>query len=215
MNDRSQRGILGVLFILVVGFGIACASSRLKSSSSVKSFVDPSIQPGAIKSIAVFPLRNLRLQPDQFRDINRAITDAMRKQNPGLGIMGALESVSMLNEAELADKYSEALRNYAQSGIPDVGVLQEIGKALSIDAILWGEAFDVEQRDAAYKGDRGHTALALRYELVSTSNGSLLWQATGLAHEMSEKKGTPAPTYYNVAHTALQKVLSVLPTLAN
>jgi len=47
MNDRFQRGILGVLFILVVGFGIACASTQLKSSSSVKSFVDPPAESAA------------------------------------------------------------------------------------------------------------------------------------------------------------------------
>lgn len=217
-SDRYLQTMLALLFAITVGFGIACATAPTKKGVSVKSFVEASLQPGSVKSIAVFPLRNVRLLPDELREVNRGITEAFQKQNPKLKIVGATESVSLLNAAAKADKYSEFLRNFSQSGIPDVNTLKEIGKALEINAILQGEVFSIEQLDGTTiytgAGSFGKTSLTVRYMLLSTSNGTILWDATSNAFKLSEKIGEPAPSLLEVIQMAQEKILTALPTLA-
>lgn len=215
LSERSLRGMLAVLFVVTVGFSIACASAPVPvmQSASVRTFVEPSLQPGAVKSIAIFPMRNVRLQPDELREINRSITEGFRKQNPQLKIVGATESVTMLNDGGLAEKYSEFLRNYSQSSIPDVKILQEIGRSLGVNAILQGEVFSVNQMDAPSKMYYGKTSLQMRYILLSTSNGSILWDSSSSAFKLSEP-GQPAPAIYEVIQMGQEKILNSLPTLA-
>jgi len=213
LSERSLRGMLAVLFVAAVGFAIACATPPVMNSASVQTFVEPSLQPGAVKSIAVFPMRNVRLRPDEVREVNRSITEGFRKQNPQLKIVGATESVTMLNEGGLTEKYSEFLRNYSQSSIPDVKTLQEIGRSLGVNAILQGEVFSVTQADAANINYYGKTSLKVRYILLSTSNGSILWDSTGSAFKLSQR-GQPAPTIYEVIQLGQEKILNSLPTLA-
>ncbi len=212
---RSPKTLLAASFALVLALGIACNTGpkRVLSSASVKTFVEPSLQAGFVKSIAIFPLRNVRLQPDELREINRGITDGFRRQNPKLNIVGASESITKLNDAGLADKYSEFLRNYSQSAIPEVKILQEIGKSLDVAAMLQGEVFSIAQHDGN-TFTFGRTSLTVRYVLLSTSNGSVVWEATGSAFKETEEVGKPAPTLFEVVQLAQDKILGALPTLA-
>ncbi len=215
LSEKSLRLCLGLCLPVVIGLGLACATTpkEIKKSASVKTFVEPSLQSGSVKSIAVFPMRNVRLQPDELREVNRGITDGFHKQNPRLNVLGAAESVTKLNEAGLADKYSEFLRNYSQSGIPDVKILQEIGKALGVDAILQGEVFSIRQSDGTTYAC-GRTSLDVRYVLHSAVTGAVLWEATGSAFKVTEKVGQPSPTLYEVVQLGQEKILTALPTLA-
>jgi hypothetical protein len=214
LSEKSLGVILVALFLATLGFSIACTTTPIKESASVKTYVEPSIQPGTIRSIAIFPIRNVRLQPDELREINRGITDGFRKQNPQLAILGATESVKMLNDAGLAEKYSEFLRNYSQSSIPDVRVLQDIGKALGVNAILQGEVYGVVQTDAVRAVEYGKTSLVIRYVLLSTVNAGVLWDSASSAFKLSSDPGLPAPPLYETILVGHDKILSALPTLA-
>lgn len=221
MKNTSHNILVATLVILsiaVIGFGVACASAPVKQGSTVKTFVEPSIQSSAIKSVAIFPIQNMNLLPDEIRQFNRGITDGLGKKNPKLKLVGAVESVTMLNSADLAYKYSQFLRDYNQSGIPDIKILNQIGTALGIDAILQGEVSSISQADG-YVGINGvqyygKTSLSVRYVLLSTINGGVLWEATGTAFKLSEKQKDPAPTIFEVIQLSQEKILSALPTLS-
>ncbi|MFO1477480.1 MAG: hypothetical protein U1F98_12600 [Verrucomicrobiota bacterium] len=224
MKLHPKLGPAAALTLLVavsLGFGLACQTvpqdQVTRKSASVKTFVEASLHASDVKAIAIFPIRNVRLQMDELREVNRGITDGFRRQNPDLKIVGAAESVTMLNEAGLADKYSEFLRNYSQSAIPDVKTLKEIGQALGVDAILQGEVFSIEQRDGTATSF-GKTSLQVRYVLLATKTGTVLWEATGSAFKLTDeaindKHAMPAPTLYEVIQIAQEKVLTALPTL--
>lgn len=216
-SDNTLLAALVLLSIAVIGFGVACVTTPVKQGSTLKTFVEPSIQSGAIKSIAIFPIRNMNLLPDEIREFNRGITDGLGKQNPKLKLVGAVESVTMLNSAGLADKYSQFLRDYTQSGIPDIKVLNEIGTALGVDAVLQGEVFSISQVDGYTVNNLrfyGKTSVSVRYVLLSTVNGGVLWEATGTAYKLSDKPADPAPTLYEAIQIAQEKILSALPTLS-
>ncbi len=157
--------ILFISFILSTG----CAVQR----ATLKTFVEPSIQPASIRVVAIFPMRNARLLPDESRELNRGIVQAFHKQNPNVRLVGPEESTTLLNEAGLTEKYSDFLRDYATSGIPNVTTLKKIGNALEVDAILQGEVFDIRQIDGAYGITRGKTSVTVRYVLLSTRYGNI------------------------------------------
>lgn len=212
-GKNTPATALAALGFVIIGLAIACASAP-KGSVGVDSSVEPSLRSGSIKTIGVFPMRNVRLSPDELREVNRGMVEGFQKQNPQLAILGPGEAVTKLNEANLAEVYSEFLRNYSQSAIPDVNALSRIGKSLQIDAILQGEVFDISQADGVNGASYGRTSLVIRYTLLSTTTGTTLWQSTAKVVEYSKKVGEPAPTLFATMKKGQDKVLSALPTLA-
>lgn len=202
---RPLQAIFFIGFIFVTG----CATQR----ATIKTFVEPSIQPESIRSVAVFPMRNVRLLPDESRELNRGVSQAFHQQNPNVRIVGPTESTTLLNQVGLTGKYSDFLRDYATSGIPNVNTLKEIGDALDVDAILQGEMFDIYQIDGAYGITAGKTSITVRYVLLSTRYGSVLWEATSNAKKETATTLESAPPLYEVILIAQNKILTALPTL--
>lgn len=197
--------------IAVIGFMlllIGCATAGLKT------YVDPSIQPGSINSVAIFPMRNVRLLPDESRVINRSISQRFQQESPKVRILGPGESIDLINQKGLADKYSDFLRNFAMSGIPNVITLKEIGNALDVDAILQGEVFDIVQINGRFGLDtNSRTFLTVRYYLLSTHKGNILWEATSNVKKSTVTVFEPAPPVYEVISIANEKILTSLPKL--
>lgn len=202
---RYLSSIVIICTILVAG----CSTQR----ATLKTYVEPSLDPCAVKAIAVFPMRNVRLLPDEAREINRGVTQALHSQNQNLKILGPAESVDLLNKAELADGYSDFLRDYATSGIPNASLLRKIGEALYVDAIMQGEVYDIKQRDGTYSGNKGETSLTVRYVILSTTKGDVLWEATSNSKLSTATTIEDAPPLYEAILNAQNKILSALPTL--
>jgi hypothetical protein len=208
----SPKLLFGALCLVIGGMIIACATAP-KGSVNLQSSVDPSLRANAVKSIAVFPIRNIRLSPDEQREVNKGMVIGFQTSNPRLTILGPGEAVTQLNAANLAETYSEFLRNYSQSAIPDVNALNKVGNSLHIDAILQGDTFDIVQYDG-HSNLYGNTSLTVRYTLLGTKTGDILWQATARVKEMSKKPNIPAPTLYQTMQKGQEKILSQLPILA-
>jgi len=202
---RKRILYLSTLFTCFVVVGCA--------SVSLKTFVDPSIDPESIRRVAIFPIRNVRLLPDESREINRGVTRAFHERNPNTEIVGPAEAVALLNKAELADDYSEFLRDYYTSGIPNMKTLNEIGESLAVDAIMQGEIFDILQIDGSYGSHKGKTSLTLRYSMLSTRKDIILWEATSNAKKVTFTALESAPPLYEVIELAQEKILSALPKL--
>jgi hypothetical protein len=213
-RNVTPQTMLAALFLAVIGMAIACATAP-KGSVKLESSVEPSLRAGVIKSIAVLPMRNIRLSPDELREINRGMVTALQTQNPQLSILGPGEAVAKLNEANLAATYSKFLENYAQSGIPDVNALRQIGTNLQVDGILQGEVFGVNQEDGVARVNQyGRTSLNVRYTLLATSTGVTLWQATSRSEEYSENTKDSAPSLFSTMKKGQEKILTQLPKLA-
>jgi len=167
-------------------FLLGCATSK----ATIDSYLDPNYSADNIKKIAVFPLRNARLAPSEALQTNREISQAIQRKNSSIQIIGSSESVDILNENGLAEKWAKFLENYAISGIPDANILHDIGAALGIDHILQGELINVYQRD----GDgwvRGNTRITIHYAMISVANNKTVWDASS--------DGIAGGSYYNPA----------------
>jgi hypothetical protein len=202
--------IRALTILSLAGLAAACATS----TASIKTYSDPSIHGEGIKAVAILPMRNARLMADESRELNRSFTQALAIQNPSLVVLGPAEAVDAMNRANLAEKFSDFLRNYAASGVPDASVLQQIGAALKVDAIFQGEVFDIREKDGVYGGDRGETQVTVRYALLATS-GTLLWEATSRGVRTNATTIGKAPPQYEAIALAQEKIVSSLPSLGS
>jgi len=201
-----------ILFVFVVAFVFvalvtsACATSK----GTINSYVDPNFSAKNIKKIAVFPLRNARLAPSEALQINREITQAIQKNNPEIQIIGASESVDILNEKGLAEQWAKFLENYATSGIPDAGILHDIGTALGVDHILQGEIINVYQQDGDGWYICANTRITIHYAMLSIASNKTVWDASSDGIKNGGYYDS-APPIIDSVRLAQNKILEVLP----
>ena len=110
----------------------------------------------------------------------------------------------------LADEWAKFLDDYNSSGIPNSQLLFEIGDALNVDAIMQGEIVDVYQRDGKYGGDTALSRVTVRYSILSTDSGKLLWEATSRGSRESATTLADAPPLIEVIQLAQEKILNNL-----
>ena len=203
-NKKLLLTVWLLAFLALVLSG--CATSR----ATIDSYIDPNFSSSSVKSIAVFPLRNARLAPSEALQINREITQAINRRNSAIKIIGASEAVDILNEKGLADKWSKYLENYATSGIPDAGILLEVGTALNVDHILQGEILNILQRDGDGWYLRASTRVTVSYAMMSVGSNRTVWSANSDGIAEAGYYDT-APPIINAVRLAQNKILGVLP----
>jgi len=198
--------LLSILFIMSI-FLSSCAVSK----ATLNSYVDPNISNENILQLAIFPIRNAKFAPSEAQQINRKISMVINQKNSQIKIMSSNEAINKLNEFNLANVWAVFLDNYSSSGVPDKNVLLEVGDKLVIDAIIQGEIVNVFQQDGAYGINKGTTRVTVRFSMLSTRSGKLLWEASS-----DGIKGTPttlesAPPIIEAVDLAVDKILSNLP----
>ena len=195
------------LFIIGLLFS-SCVTRR----TTLKTFIDPSIQNSTVKTVAVFQMRNTAFSPGETMDMDRDITQGFILKNPNEKVVGTDESARMLNGENLADEYASFLSGFEGSGIPNTVFLKKLNTKLNLDAILQGALYEVLQNDKM-RGAKAKTSLSIRYTLLSTTNGKILWEGT--SHAIIEWHKKYAPAIFEVANLAKDKVISAFPNLGN
>jgi hypothetical protein len=188
-------------------FLVGCSRTPPRSSE------ERSIQPGSIRSLAILPLRNAELAPGGSRALNRSVSQTFGQKNPNVKIVRPTESMTLINQAGLADKYSEFLGDYARSGVPNVNTIRAIGGTLRVDAILQGEVFNIEQVDGDYDRNVGSTSLTIRYFLMGTHDGIIMWEVMSNGTKSTATPFESAPPVHQVILKAQNWILTSLPEL--
>jgi hypothetical protein len=183
------------------------------TSHDTRTYADPSLGTKIISSMAVLPVRNAPIAQSESIRMNRELAQTVQRKNPALRVLGPVEAVEKLNELHLVDDYDRYLAGLAQSGIPNREILLRIGEALGVDALMQGQIIGLMQQDSAI-GRPASTAFALRYSIVSTKDGMLLWETS---EEMRKKRQTifsSAPPLQEVLPEAVAKVIQSIPSFA-
>lgn len=190
---------------------VAIILSGCGSRATISTYSDPSFAPGSIKRVAIFPIKNTSIAPGEARVLEREMARAISSINPSVHIVGSTEAIQLLNEHDLADAWAEFLDNYTSSGIPNVRKLFEIGDSLGVDAILQGEIIYVFQRDGIFSAASGQTRVTVRYSILGTDSGKLLWEATTDASKTTATSMEKAPPLVDVIRIAQEKINANLP----
>lgn len=138
---------------------------------------------------------------------------AFTTRNPTIGIVKPEDAVAVLTSASLAQRYAMFLRDYSITGIADRPLLNEVGKALGVDAIVQGAVLEIIQRNGFFNIQPGMTMVTVRYRIISTSTGALLWEGTGTASRTTLTDLEKAPTLHHQLAIAQQPILDTLPRL--
>lgn len=197
--------LLSCLFIATLFYG--CATSN----ATLNSYVDPNISNEQIRNLAIFPIRNAKFAPSEAQLINRKISMVINQKNANIQTMSSNEAINKLNENNLASTWAIFLDNYSSSGVPDRNVLIDVGKALGIDAIIQGEIVNVFQEDGVFGMKKGTTRVTVRFSMLSTNSGKLLWEATSDGIKGTVTAMESAPPIIEAVDLAVDKILSNLP----
>ena len=200
-----------MLLVVAGGLGVsACATSK----ATLSSYVDPNFNARSVESVALLPSRNPSLAPSAARQVNRRVAQGINQRSPNVSVLGAAEAAQLLNDAGLADAWATFLINYAASGIPDAEVLRSVGDALDVDVIVQGEMVDVYQVDGGTPSEMGQTRVTVRFSMLDTQEGRLVWAGTGegikaiLTHR-------EAPPVIEAIDLAVDRLLSSMPRLGS
>lgn len=196
---------LSLFFLPLILIGCAV------SSASINTYVEPGFNGSSLNRIAIFPIRNTKIAPSEAQQLNRDISQAINKRKPSMVIVSSAEAINVLNEKGLADEWARFIDNYNASGIPNAGVLKDIGQALGVDAILQGEIVNIQQRDGVYGGNKGTTRVTVRYSMMGVQSGKLLWEASSDGLRATSTTVEPAPPIIEAIKLAQQKILETLP----
>lgn len=188
---------------------IACASSK----ATINSFTDPSYSAQDVESIAVLPIRNARLAPSEAQSVTRRVSQAIHGKAPKIRLMGPTESVQALNDHDLAHDWATFVEDYVKSGVPDAEALGRIGKALNVDALVQGELLNVQQEDGEFGGNKGQTRVTVRFTMLGTRDGTLLWEASSDGIKKTATTLSDAPAIIEAVNLAVNKILDNLPPL--
>ncbi|HMS68316.1 MAG TPA: hypothetical protein PKD18_09260 [Saprospiraceae bacterium] len=188
------------------------------STSKVKTYADPTLTTGNIKSVALFPLRNsfaqttASLSTGDIMEINKMFQSEFINKNPNAKILNAVESRDLLNDKNLVSDYDKLLEVFDNTGIPDTRNLQNIGSQLNVDAIAQGFLVRVVQNDGQYGKINGETTIKVKYVMFSTKDGSILWEVIA---DGSKVKSTlaKAPEVSEVIEILRKKLANSVPKL--
>lgn len=185
-------------------------------TASLKTFTDPSISTAPIKTVAVFPMRNTAFSPGETLEIDRIITQSFFAKNNLIKIISITESLALLNIENLAAEFADFLEDFEKSGMPNTVFLNKLKTKFDFDAILQGRLSEVHQNDYGM-GEKAHSKLTMRYTLLSTSSGAILWEGTSSAFveygKSMGRKGKMAPSFIDIGTMAKDKIVSSIPTL--
>ena len=207
---RPQAASLAILLLASGCLGmVGCATHK----ATINAYTDPSFSRGEVRSIAIFPIRNTRAAPSESQVINRQVTQALHAKDPNLRIVGPTEAVEQLNNAGLADDWADFLERYVMSGVPDAASLAKIGNALQCDAVMQGEVLNVFQEDGQWGRNKGQTRVTVRYTILDTRKGKLLWEASSDGIRKTALATSGAPPIIEAVSLAVEKILQNLPVL--
>lgn len=199
---------------------LACSAFLFLScstlSSSQRSFIDPSYQKGQISKLAIFPLRNSRILPGESNEIIREMTLTINSSNQSIEIINSQNVIDLLSENNETENFSNFLRDYAASGIANKKYLLKLGDLLNCDAILQGEILDIVQQNGHYPGVMAVTSVTLRWYILSTQNGSVIWESSCSISKNPEGMAsvwTPPVPIVDVIREAQAIVIKTIPEL--
>ncbi|MDB5226646.1 MAG: hypothetical protein JWN78_839 [Bacteroidota bacterium] len=199
-KSRLPVTILAILF---------CAGC---SSTNLKTYTNPAFTRDAVKTLALLPMRNIAMTPSEATEINRFFYAELVKKNGGKAIIDPLESTKRINDLNLVPTYDQFLREFENTGVPNSNTLKVLGAQLHCDAIVQGVIQNFRQTDGRIRGAGASTNATLRYMIISTTTGDILWEASCAVTKSNTTVHRPPPLF-DLLLNAEKKIVTAIPKL--
>lgn len=204
-----KRNMRAVTICCIVFLLSGCAGNK----ATIKTYINPAFSRDAIHSLGLLPIRNISLTPSEGTEINRFFYKEMIARNPGKSIVDPLVTVQRINEGNLVSSYDQFLREFENTGVPNTNLLKALGKQLQCDAFIQGIVSNVQQIDGKYGSNAPKTSATLRYFIISTTTGDILWEANASASKTKLTTLDKTPPLFEVLQIAQEKITATIPKL--
>ncbi|MCK5457256.1 MAG: hypothetical protein KAI45_09030 [Melioribacteraceae bacterium] len=190
------------------------------SNDNLNSYVDPSLDISLMHKIALFPIEDSEFLNSEIRIIDQKIETTIHNINSDIVVISSINADYLLDSYKLKALWLDFLDNYSSSGIADKNDLILFGDAFKIDAIIYGEIVNVHRvdgRDAfygvegTYGGNEGMTKVTVKYKMLSTRRGKLLWESSSDGITKTRELDVSAPPVIDAVKLAVDKIFSNLP----
>ena len=180
-----MKRITVYLFGLVFIVFYACAPTTTMVDTSCPGYKSESFSRADInhEGVGIMPV----LGGDDKEQYRRPMGDALHNHLVGTFgsdmVMHPQEVIRVLNEHNLAEDYSTALRNYQHTGIISGDLIQNVGQALEVEHLLYTRLLASREVDFVYTGDRYQRIdtdeLYVQSQVWSTNIGDVVWEGKG------------------------------------
>jgi hypothetical protein len=216
-RPRASAGALAMLILS------ACSSPLMPNlsvptpkgyvDSAARTRIDPALATTRILAVAVLAIPSARITTQIGAEMDQALIQAFATRNPTVMIVRPDDATARLAEAGLANRYRSFLRDYALTAIPDTALIAALGKTLGVDAIIQGAVVELVQRNGFLNIQNGSTLATVRYRIISTSTGTLLWEGMSSSSRVTVTDLEKAPQVRHALALAERPVLKALPQL--
>lgn len=185
-----------------------CATNK----GSINSFYEPSYTKGTVDTLAVPGIRNARLAPSESQQIGRRVNQAIASKNPGVELISANEFNRFINEEGLVGDYSDFIKDYVTSGIPNRVFLEKLEEE-GIDAVMISELSNARQQDGAYGLAKGQSRITLSFTILNTTTNDVIWTASADGVKGTLTTLESAPPLVEAIQLAVEKIEGSVPLL--
>ena len=210
-----------VVYISLIFGLIGCTAMN---TGEINSYVEVSFNPGSIKQVAIFSIRDVNFESSESRQLNNRIINSMSVQlnnriinsitskNPEIKITSPSASLRKINDSGLASEWNDFVEDYYNSGIVNKQILYKISNSLSVDAVLLGQLISVYQSDGNGWDTTGTTIVTVSYSILEVSTAMTIWEVTAdgiVKREMD----IAAPPISEAIDMAIEKITQNVPRL--
>ena len=181
------------------------------SGADIQNYQDPALSKYDIKTIAVLPIRNSYLNLNESKDINRYFMTGVSRKIAKFTVISPDDAIESLNRDTLVEQYYNYLVAYSTTGIPNRELVKKLGKSIGCDAVIQGEIYNITKKDGEYGKNKGETRCSVRYSMVSTTDGKVIWETSADAYEKTDLTFSGAPALMDVVKVGVDEIITSMP----
>jgi len=170
--------------LLLLGF-YACAPTTTIVDTSCPGYKSASFSRGDInhEGVGIMPVLGGDEKEQYRRPMGDALHNHLRNNFGSDMVIHPQDVIRVLNEHDLAEDYSTALRNYQHTGIISGELIQNVGQALEVEYLLYTRLLASREVDFVYSGNGYQRVdideLYVQSQVWSTSLGDVVWEGRG------------------------------------
>ena len=215
MSNRNTHCILSLTVVACLLTG--CSPAQIYPTIEQHSI---SLQPGNLESYGISFITPSATtgQEEEKQAVALVFADAMRKQRSGIRVVPLAETLSAVNKAGLADRYSHMYGDYRDTGLLNGEILRQIGEVTKVRYVAQIKVQEFEQigRDRlAILGLRiietKAASVRLFFQIWDTKDGTVAWEATQELHVAYDTITEKPLTFQEVVGRAARELVSKLP----
>jgi hypothetical protein len=179
-----------------------------------------SLQPGDLEThgISFITPSAATGQEEEKQAVAFVFADVMQKKRNAIHVIPLAETLSAINKAGLADRYSQMYRHYRDTGLLDRDVLRQIGNVTKAGYVVQIKLQSFEQSEKERLGIFGlrivetkAAGVRLFFQIWDSRDGTVAWEATQELHIAYDSITENQLTLNSVVTRAAEELVSKLP----